>query len=117
MATDLEAVALWHDARARTTDIIGAAERATFHTEAAAAIRAAMGEIESNRALIARLRVTLGKAAGWFLDYARQHEAKTPPDTAKAGTNYERGHYCETAANDDGFAVLAGFDQPDEGED
>ncbi len=49
---------------------------------------------------------TLKKASAWFLDYARQHDAKTPPDTVKAGTNYERAQYCETAAFDDGSPAV-----------
>jgi hypothetical protein len=42
MATDLEAVAKWHEERMHAAALIGDAEWAIFHTEAAAAIRAAL---------------------------------------------------------------------------
>jgi hypothetical protein len=45
MATDLEAVAKWHEGEAARWGGIPAMSNSPFHTEAAAAIRAAMGEI------------------------------------------------------------------------
>jgi predicted nucleic acid-binding Zn-ribbon protein len=50
MATDLEAVATGHETLRDFYAEIGNAEGAKKHTEAAAAIRAAMGEIERLRA-------------------------------------------------------------------
>jgi hypothetical protein len=70
------------------------------------ALAAAQAEVERLREADRRKTETLKKASAWFLDYARQHDAKTPPDTVKAGTNYERAQYCETAAFDDGSPAV-----------
>lgn len=42
--------------------------------------------------------LALKQAGDQFLDYARLHEAKTPPDAAKAETNHKWAQKCYKAA-------------------
>jgi hypothetical protein len=45
----------------------------------------------------ARKGLAIRSAIGWFEDYARQHEAKTPPDMVKAQRNRIRADYMRQA--------------------
>lgn len=108
MQDEMKKLARWHEETARVWSGCPCEECCAFasdHTDATATIRAAMGEIERLRESDRRKSAALQEASAWFLNYASQHDAKTPPDTAKAGTNYERAHYCETAAFDDGLSA------------